>query len=131
MSDGASIQGLQEAQHANLRRINAMKPGGALGRAVQYTTVSAHRYAVSITHVWRYKGGGLRASHRMKVSGLRGEIYIDPTAVNPRGQKPSVYGPAEHARGGTHAFYARTQREYGLSSARAGAYGLVSEITRK
>jgi hypothetical protein len=128
MSSDFSIQGLQEAQRANARHIAAMKPSGAFGRVVQYATVSAHRYAVSITHVWRYKGGGLRASHRMRVYGLRGEISIDPSAVNPRGQRPSIYGPAEHARGGTHAFYARTEREYGQQAARAGAYALASEI---
>jgi hypothetical protein len=127
MSD-FSVQGLQEIQKANMRHIAAMKPSGGLGRAVMYTTTSAHRHTVSITHVWRYMGGGLRASHRMQVSGLRGEIYIDPDAVNPRGQRPAIYGPAEHARGGSHAFYARTENEYGLRSAQTGAAGLATEL---
>ncbi len=128
MTEGVTIEGLQKAQQDNLKRIAALKPAGALGRAVQYATLSAHRYTVSITHVWRYKGGGLRASHRADVRGLQGTVTIDPNAVNPRGQRPAVYGPIEHARGGSHAFYARTQREYGLQAARAGAFGLIEEL---
>jgi hypothetical protein len=42
-----------------------------------------------------------------------GRIYIDPTAVNPRGQRPEEYGVYEHARGGSHAFYERTIKERG------------------
>ena len=128
MTGNVTITGIQQAQRANLKHIAAMKPVGAFGRAIQYTTIAAHRYTVSITHVWWDRGGGLRASHRMRINGLRGEIYIDPSSVNPRGQRPSIYGPAEHARGGTHAFYARTEYEYGLRAARAGAYGIIAEL---
>jgi len=112
---GISLEGLQEALEQNARRIAALKPGGARAKAVQYGITALHRYAVSITHVWKYKGGGLRASHRMEVSegGEHGRIYIDPTAVNPRGQRPAEYGPYEHARGGSHAFYDRTLSEHG------------------
>lgn len=117
-----TISGLQEAQHANLRHIMAMKPTGAFGRVVQITTAAVHRYSVAITHV---DSGSLRASHRMLVSGLHGEVYIDPSASNPRsGKRTSLYGPIEHARGGEHAFYARTEHEYGqkavAASVRAG-----------
>lgn len=105
-----SIRGLQEAQRANAEMIAAVKPSGGLGRAVQYGTIEAHRIAVTFTHV---QTGSLRASHRMNVAGRRGEIYIDPTAVNPRtGNKPSDYGPVEEGRGGLHAFYGRTVNEY-------------------
>ena len=110
-----TITGLQEAQAKNVRQIAALKPTGALGRAVQYGTVEAQRYAVINTHVGKYKsgktgswvgGGTLRASHRMQVDGVRGRVYIDPSATNPRtGQRAAEYGPYEHDRGGTHAFY--------------------------
>lgn len=111
----STIQGIQEAQRANEQLIAAMKPSGALGRMVQYATVLAHRYTVAITHV---DTGALRASHRMNVLGGRGEIYLDPTATNPRTGTPTAeYGPTEHARGGDHAFYERTEREAGLSIA--------------
>lgn len=106
---GLSITGLQEAQAANEKRIAVLKPSGELGQAIKDLTITGHRYAVQITHVWIYLGGGLRAAHRMEIKGLRGRIYIDPRAVNPRGQKPSVYGPYENARGGDHAFYDRTE----------------------
>lgn len=105
-----SINGIQQAQRWNLRAIAAMKPSGALGRSVQYATIEGHRYVVSITHV---DTGALRASHRIWLGGLQGRIYIDPNAINPKGQRPYIYGPKEHARGGAHAFYYRTYNEFG------------------
>lgn len=109
------IKGLQQAQAANLRMVAALRPDGARGQAVRDATAALHRYAVAITHVWRYKGGGLRASHRMAFTdrGETGRIYIDEGAVNPRGERPGEYGPVEHARGGSHAFYQRTIDEAG------------------
>jgi len=109
---GLSITGLQEAQMDNLKRIARLQPDGELGKAIKDTTIGAHRFAVQITHVWKVLGGGLRASHRAEVKGLRGRVYIDPGAVNPRGQKPSIYGYYENRRGGSHAFYDRTVEEF-------------------
>ena len=109
-----TIQGIQEAQRANQQIIVALQPSGALGRAIQYATAQAHRYAVGITHV---DTGALRASHRMEFTGLRGVVYIDQGSINPNGARPGVYGPIEHARGGSHAFYARTAHEAGPSIA--------------
>ena len=119
-----SIKGLQEALSKNERQIAALKPSGVRGKALQYGLTALHRYAISITHVWRYKGGGLRASHRMEVTdqGEHGRIYIDPGAINPRGQKPAEYGIYEHARGGDHAFYDGTLSEAGP--------GIVDEMNR-
>jgi hypothetical protein len=111
-----SITGLQEAQQANLRLIAAMKPGGRLAGAVQYGAIEAHRYATAITHVWIYRGGALKASHRIKWNGgLEATVSIDESAVNPRGQRPAIYGPYEHRRGGEHAFYQRTVDERGAT----------------
>jgi hypothetical protein len=124
-----SITGIQQAQARNQRMIAALQPSGAVGRAVQYGTVAAQRYAISITHVGRYKvgaggtwvgGGTLRASHRMELSRAQGRVFIDPTSVNPRtGARAAVYGPIEHARGGTHAFYERVSAERGAQIVRA------------
>lgn len=108
-----TIQGIQEVLEANLQIVQAIKPRGAFGEAIRTGTAMAHRYATAITHVWHIKGGGLRASHRIEYRGTEGQVYIDPQSVNPRGQRPSVYGPHEHARGGTHAFYERTTKEHG------------------
>jgi hypothetical protein len=114
-----TITGLQEAQQANLRLIAAMKPGGRLAGAVQYGAIEAHRYAVAISHVWIYRGGGMKASHRIAWNGgLEATISLDPSAVNPRGQRPAVYGYYEHRRGGEHAFYKRTEVERGATIAK-------------
>jgi hypothetical protein len=114
------IEGLQEAQRDNEMRIQALRPGGKSHRAVREALQAAFRYVLSITHVFIFKGGGLRASHRMiyTTTPNRGIIEIDQSAVNPRGQRPYLYGPKEHARGGDHAFYKRTEDEAGAGIAR-------------
>jgi hypothetical protein len=114
-----SLEGIQEVQQRNLRRIAALKPEGAAGQAVRDAIISLHRYATQITHVGKYAGGGaLKNSHRMELDGLEGKVYIDPASVSPRrGQgkkaKPVEYGIYEEARGGEHAFYGRTVAEAG------------------
>ena len=107
---GISIYGIQAAQAAMLRTANAVKPNSGLGAAVKEATVAAHRYAVYLTHV---DTGALRAAHHMEITGRRGGIYIDPAAARSDGKRPSDYGPFEHARGESHAFYERTVEEYG------------------
>lgn len=130
MTTTQGIQDIQNAQRAMLQLLASVKPGGALGRAVKYASIAAHRYTTSITHVWHFKGGALRASHRIdfRESENLAEITLDESAINPRGQRPSVYGPFEHRRGGSHAFYERTEREYGPQIARIGARAYVSEL---
>ena len=124
-------EGIMQAQRTNLRQIAAIRPEGALGRAVQVGLTETHRYVLYITHV---KTGALRASHRMLFAPFggtaRGTIYIDPDSggfewvakangngkrrqYNQHKETPVVYGPKEHARGGEHAFYARTEAEAG------------------
>lgn len=112
-----SIEGLQRTQAAVLKAANAAKPRGALGTAVQQATTSLHRYAVGVTHV---DTGSLRASHHVRVARTRGEVYINPSAVNPRsGNRPAEYGYYEHRRGGSHSFYERTVREHGQAALNA------------
>lgn len=121
------IKGLQEAQQANLKIIAAVKPSGGLGRAVLYAATEAHRYAVSITHV---DTGALKASHRIeKIGAASYRIFIDPAGKNPRtGSRTSVYGPAEHNRGGEHAFYERTLAERDKEIAVRAYKSLRSEL---
>jgi len=110
-----SIKGIQELQAYNARAIAALRPGGAVGRAIQHGTAAFHRHAVIYTHVIT---GSLRASHRMNIEakGMRGVISIDPRTVNPRSrQKPVEYGPIEHERGGSHAFYELAVEKHGES----------------
>lgn len=113
-----SITGIQEAMAKNNRRIASMKPGGKVEQAVKDAVIELHRYAVGITHVGKYVGGGaLKSSHRMRLDGLEGEIYIDPNSVSPRRTtrkyRPAEYGVYENERGGEHAFYDRTVNEIG------------------
>lgn len=127
-----SIQGIQEVQQRNLRRILALKPEGTAGEAVRDALIALQRYAVQVTHVGRYVsngsggfryaslsesargGGALKNSHRIRLGGLYGEVYIDPSSTNPlTNQKPVEYGVYENARGGEHAFYDRTVSEAG------------------
>ena len=132
-------RGLQEAQKGMLKKIASMKPGGALDEAVRFATIAAFNYALVITHV---ETGALRLAHRMKLSrgylgfgGSTGTIYIDPNApgATRKGRKrvlasrvkPSVYGPAEHNRGGEHAFYERVPAERGNTIARQAAAAMV------
>jgi hypothetical protein len=124
---GLSIAGLQRVQKDNLRAIQALKPSGSFGRAILYGSAQAHRYAVANTHV---DTGSLKASHRIKMeTGLRGRIFIDPSAVNPRSKgKPSEYGVFEHARGGTHGFYQRVIDEQETSIARGAAVILLGGL---
>jgi hypothetical protein len=112
-----TLDGIEEVQRRNQRRIAAMEPGGVAEEAVRDAVVSLHKYAVNITHIGKYEGGGaLRAAYRMEVDGLEGKVYIDPGASSPRGKtRPREYGVYENARGGEHAFYDRTVAEEGPS----------------
>lgn len=111
-----TVEGLREAQQANQKAIKALRPDGAFGKAIKDATVKAHRYAVSITHV---DTGLLRGSHRMRVTGTRGEIF---TGVS--------YAPEENARGGAHAFYERTVNEAGDGIAREAGETLLKGIAK-
>jgi len=116
-----TVQGIEEVQKRNMRRIAALQPEGEAGDAVRDAVVSLHRYAVSITHVGKYhvggmvvEGGSLRAAHRMEVSELYGIVHVDPKARNARTKTPPrEYAVYENARGGEHAFYDRTVDEEG------------------
>lgn len=113
------IYGIQRAQARMIQAMDAVRPDGGLGRAIWAATVAAHRYAIYVTHV---DTGALRASHTMDSSQAgRGRVYISPTAVRSDGRRPADYGPYEHARGGSHAFYQRVVNERGAEIAREAA----------
>lgn len=121
-----SIQGIQQTQ-AQLNRLAANnQPNSVVGAAVEGATQAAHRYAIYVTHV---ETGALKGAHTYTVHGARGEVYIRPDAVRSDGRRPAQYGPFEHARGGTHAFYARTVSE-GASSIQAAAEAAVRRYLR-
>jgi hypothetical protein len=128
-----SIEGIQEVQARNNRRIAALKPEGVAGEAVRDAIIALHRYATQITHVGKYAGAGaLKSSHRMAVDGLYGTVSIDPGSVSPRRTKrkakPVEYGVYENARGGEHAFYDRTVDEIGDSMVQRAEQKIKSAV---
>ena len=55
--------------------------------------------------IWRlasqqspFDRGDLRAAHDSKVENSVGTVFINPSAVNPDGVRPSFYGPIVHAK---------------------------------
>lgn len=100
-----SIKGIPEAQAAFEQAARAVKPSGAYGKWIKETTLRLHKYAVDATHV---DTGALKASHILTVNRLQGEIMLNPGARRGDEARPAHYGPFEHRRGGSHAFYART-----------------------
>ena len=114
-----TIAGLQRAQAANAETIAALRPSGALGRAVQWATATAHRYAVGLNPV---DTGAWRASHRMQVAGTRGRIFLETGARNPRSGTPvTQYAGVWEARAGRYAIYKRTRDEAGPTIAASAA----------
>lgn len=104
------VFGLKRTQDAMLRNAQRVKAESGLKRAWLYVGPEMLDYARKITHKWT---GALAASHRLSTTidgdHLRGLLYIDENAQNPiTGIRTEVYGPVEHARGGSHAFYERT-----------------------
>jgi len=101
-----SIQGIQELMADSLRATRAIRPSGALGRVVKRVGLATLRWIDGVVHV---DTGALRASQRIDFIESGNEataiIFVDPTAVNPKGQYPAEYGVYENRRGGSHAFY--------------------------
>ena len=121
-----SIQGIQQTQ-AQLNRLAANnQPNSVVGAAVEGATQAAHRYAIYVTHV---DTGALKGAHTYTVRGAHGEVYINPRAQRSDGARPANYGPYEHARGGTHAFYDRTVSE-GFNSIASAAEAAVRRYLR-
>ena len=110
----ATVQGQREAVEA-VQRIERQIAGAApgLSQAVGRAAERAMRYAREISHI---DTGELQGSHRATYEGSRrATVYVDPSVVNIKGKRPGIYASHEHARGGTHAFYARTVAEQGTA----------------
>jgi hypothetical protein len=127
-----TIAGIQRLQTANLRAMYQLRPENALGRAVRWATIAMHRYVVRITHV---DTSALKRSHRMSYResdrGAEGLIDINPNTRNPKhGIAPRKYGPVEHARGGSHAFYERAYYEAGPEVLRRAGTILARSLPR-
>lgn len=116
------IEGLQKAQERNLRRIAALSPDGALGRAVQWAAGEMHRHLTANTP---WETGALRASRRITFhedgDDVRAQIFDSTNAYNPRSnERPAEYDVHLHERGfrsglrgGILASYTWTRLKYG------------------
>lgn len=108
-----TIENYQQVQDANLRRLAALQPKGALGRALQAMVAEAHLYAVSITPV---DTGSWRASQLTGIDLQIGEawVYVSPSHVNVRsGDLVIDYATEWEDEGGAYAVYKRTAEERG------------------
>lgn len=121
-----TIKGLQEAQAACLQLLAAMRPSGALGKSVQFALAAASRYAIAETPV---DTGAWRASHRVKMQRLAGEVFLDPSAKNPRnGALVRVYARANAERAGGRYDVYKTVGQKEREIATAAAQALIAEL---
>lgn len=100
---GASIRGLGEAQTELERLRLAVSPDDGLQRQLLVALGQLQRYALGIVHV---DTGRLKNSIFTDLE-MGGGQLVGYVATN------VDYAPAEEARGGSHAFFARTVREEG------------------
>lgn len=97
------VKGLKEVQEKMARLVAATGAGKGLDAIIARATLRAHRYASMVVHV---DTGRLKNSLHPRVEGKGNNVYgVVGTNV--------VYAPYEHARGGSHAFFARTIAEDG------------------
>lgn len=125
-----TYEGLEEVQAALRQLEEALKGDGAAGELVGDTSRDLLAHARDITHVIT---GGLQTAHRavLELSGdPRATIFIDPSSVNPLGERPYLYGPKEHAKGGDHAFYARTVNERGPTAVAGALAKMIERLPR-
>lgn len=86
--------------------------GQPVRRGLTRMSGAGSRFASSITHIdtaTLYRSYGVRQG--VGTSGAYATIYILPGIVNPRGQRPVVYGPYEFGRGGDHDAFGRTVQQ--------------------
>lgn len=137
------IRGLEKLQAANRKLLDGINPKLGLYEGVKVATQILHNYAIKITHV---QTGTLKRSHVVDYAagGVQtfrvgfpimdkavGRIYISSSARNPvTHQMPVDYGPKEHRRGGSHAFYKRTVDERGKYAAGVAIRRIESGLPR-
>lgn len=109
----------------------AITPREGGGDAVRRIIEIAQAYASLITH---RQTGTLSLAHHIDDSRLRSEgvaIVSLADRVNPISKAlTSAYGPIEHARGGHHAFYTRTENERGSYALEQGAQLLGRKVVQ-
>lgn len=99
----AGVDDLAALQQELGRLLYEVDPQGGLEETVTLVAGMLHRYSAGIVHV---DTGRLKNSLFWNVEHRSGSV-MGHVATNVE------YAPAEEARGGTHAFFARTRREEG------------------
>ena len=99
----ARLEGAQKAQQRMITLIREQTAtGGAMQRSLAVAALESHRHAVVVTHK---VSGALALAHWIDLEHNRAILSLSQSVVSPRGDRPAEYGPIEHSRGGTHAFY--------------------------
>lgn len=120
-----TIEGLQQAQAANLKIIAALQPKGAVAEATQEMGIRAFRWVVTQTHV---ETGTLRASRRLDIQPLEAIIYT-VAGKNPiSGKSARAYDVPEQARGGTHQTYVNFIATQALAIGRMGMITMLRNL---
>ncbi len=119
---------MEEAYKEMLRLMRAFNAAAeevqeAVGRGVMVGLSDLWHYAVDITHV---DTGALRSSHRVTMDRVTsreavGRLHLVHVRNPDSGKSTLLYGPIEHDRGGSHAFYERTWRERGEAAVERAA----------
>jgi len=120
-----TIEGLQEAQARNQRRIALLKTSGTR-RVLQMAAAELQRHAIAINPV---DTGSWRASHRIELGDDWSAVYVDPSATNSRtGVRVLDYASEWEAEGADYAVYKRTVREAGPRVLKMAAQQLAMEV---
>ncbi len=99
--DGKKIDIAQQALR-NLDRALAID-GTPVKHGLKWIANSAERYASSVTHLDTWTLWESYLVHQsVGTSGAFATVYVDPSVINPRGQRPAIYAEYEFARGGGH-----------------------------
>jgi len=105
-----SVQGINEALEAIQRIADGLAPGGSLDQALEAGAQEGVDYASIIAP---RLSGALQQAQRVLHIGNEVSIGIDPSATNPTGQHPAVYGPIVAKR--VFDFYAQVVDDRGTA----------------
>ncbi len=85
------------------------KDGRPVRKGLARMAGSASRFMASITHIDTHTlARAYGVDQGIGTSGAFAGVFIIPSIVNPRGQRPAEYGPYEFGRGGDHDALGRT-----------------------
>lgn len=99
--------------------------GGNVKTGLYAMAAQTATYAAVITH---RDTATLYRSYEIEEKPGKAAIYIDPAMINPRGERPAVYGPEEFARGGSHNAFGRAYSQANPSYVISGIEVILNGI---